>query len=636
MELDDLKKQLYGKKGEAGGRPQPLKGFSMGQASLGEHREREAPPQWTSEPVKPFFPSIKQKRRIFWWSIIFVLVVGASLGGIYWRFSHFFDKAGVALDIFGVERAISGEAINYVVRVKNNARVDLRSVKLDFLFPIDSVLADGGEARKWGDWNLAAKDIGDLAAGQESQTVFRVRVLGEKDAPQKFLAKLSYRPANVSMEFVNEKDFVSVVVAAPLVLSFVLPEKIVSGQTLDFSLKYINTSDVVFGGSRLKIDYPDGFIFENAAPSPSVENNVWDLPETGGGEEGKIILRGAISGNEGDSKVFRAQIGLAQNGGFAVLAQTLSSPQITVSPLSVELILANVADNMADLGQFLDYRLKYGNTTNAAIGPVVIAVKIDSRAVDWSSVVAPKGFFNSADNVITWNASSWPNLEKLAGGATGELNFSFRVKGKLPVVSSVDKNFVIIVSAQIDSPNTPLSLTGTSLTGRNQLSVKVSSRLVLSARGYYGDSLLPNNGPLPPRVGQETTYTVYWELFNVSNELTDIVVEAFLPSYVRWKGKFYPLTEDIKYDEAAGKLVWKIKRLSAGTGVILPVRQVAFQVGFTPSLSQVGDLAVIVKEARAVGRDSFTEREVSAAIAELKSDMPNDAMAGFEKGRVQN
>jgi len=636
MELDDLKKQLYKKDGVPDNRPKPPADFDLGRASL-QQAPGEPQPTWEGgEKDKPFFLTVKQKRWMTFGVVVFLVMLGAIGGGIYWRWLNSFDKNEIALDIFGAERIVSGEEVNYVVRIKNNTKTALQNAKLEFLFPSDSIFSDGGGTSRQGDFNLAAKSIGNIAAGQELQETFKIRVLGDKDAQQKFSAKFSYKPSNSSLEFLNEKDFLSTIISVPLVLGFNLPEKIVSEQTLNFSLKYVNTSDATFNNSRLKIEYPAGFIFDSALPSPSEENNVWDLSEIGSGQEGTIIIKGTISGNEGENKVFKAQIGMMQGEEFVAFAQTLNSPQVSVSPLAIEQEITDPADSQVGLGQMVGYKLKYRNTTDVAIGPVVITLKIDSRAVDFSSLNVIKGFFSSSENTIIWNSSSLPGLENLAAGAAGELIFSLRTKEKLVIVNSSDKNFTITTSAQIDSPNVPLALTGTSLTGKNQLTLKVNSRLVLGMKGFYNDRLLPNSGPLPPRVGQETTYTIYWQLLNISNDLKDVTVEAYLLPYMRWKGKFYLNNEDIKYDEATGKITWKISRLAAGTGLLLPVKQVAFQIGFVPSLSQVGNLAVIVKEVKASGNDSFTENNISVSVPELKSDMPDDSAVGFENGRVQN
>jgi len=68
----------------------------------------------------------------------------------------------------------------------------------------------------------------------------------------------------------------------------------------------------------------------------------------------------------------------------------------------------------------------------------------------------------------------------------------------------------------------------------------------------------------------------------------------------------------------------------------LPVKQVAWQVGFTPSISQVGNTATIVKEARITGDDTFTGEIITSSVNALASEMPDDPGVGFAKGVVQN
>jgi len=634
MDLEDLKKQLYKKDGQFEDRPKPPEEFEAGHLSSPLATEQPAP-QWSNGQPQRFYLSVKQKRQIIIGGAALGVVLLILSGWLIWRSWFSFDTGGVALDIFGQDRIVSGEEINYVVRFKNNSNTTLNNLALDFIFPGQSRLSDEENAVKQGDNYKVARSLGSLASGQERQAEFKVRVLGDKDSQQKFLAKLTYRPANINADFSNNAEFTSTVISVPLVLSFVLPERIVSGQAMNITLKYLNTSDATFSDAKIKLEYPAGFTFDSASPTPSDGNSTWGFSEIGSREEGTVVIRGTISGNEGETKVFKAQIGTQKSEeDFMVYAQSLSSPQISLSPLFIEQTLLSVQDNTVNLGQSLTYKIKYRNTTDVAIGPVVITVKIDSRAVDLGSVSAAKGFFSSSEGLITWNASSLEELESLDAKTEGTLEFMLRVKDRLPVSKFSDKNFAIITAAKISSPNTPLSLTGTDLTGQHQLTAKINSRLALSTKGYFIDQTLPNIGPLPPQVGQKTTYTIYWQLLNISNDISNVKVEAYLPSYVRWEDKTFPQDENIKYDEATGKITWQISKLSAGVGLLSPVKQVAFQVGLVPSVGQVGDVVVLVKESKVTADDNFTGQTVSASDSELKSDLPDDASVGLEKGKV--
>jgi hypothetical protein len=627
MDLEELKKRLYKKDDGLEDRPKPPAEFEPGTSSI---PPSTSTPQWTGQSAKSSL-SVGQKRIIWLAGILIILGLAVLAGWLFWRSQHSFDKNQVALEIFGQERLVSGEDTSYIVRYKNSTKTVLKNASLTFIFSADSIPLNKENLETRGGFPTIKKTVGDIGVSQEGQTEFKARVLGDKDSQQKFSAALEYQPANISSNFANKAEFTSTVISVPLILNFDLPDRLVSGQTVNFSLKYLNTSDAIFSDSKIKIEYPTGFNFTNALPSPSEGNNIWTLSEIGSREEGKLMIKGIVEGNEEETRLFKARIGTEKNGEFVAYAQALSSPRISVSPLYVEQILN---EQTADLGQNLNYKLKYKNTTDATIGPVVITLKIDSQTVDFASVAAPRGFFSSSESTIIWNASLVPELNSLSGRAEGELGFSLKVKDKLPVNGFSDKNFTIVTNAQIDSPNVPLSLVGTQLTGKNQTIVKINSRLVLNIKGYYTDKLISNSGPLPPKVGQKTTYTIYWQVLNISNDLSEVAVEAYLPSYIQWQGNIYPKNENLSYDSATGKVVWQIGRLPAATGILTPVKQIAFQVGLTPSLGQVGERAVIIKNTRASGSDTFTQASVQVSANDLQSDMPDDPTVGWEKGRV--
>jgi len=637
MGLEELKKQLYKKDGQLEGRPGP-----QAEGNTSEHGnfydELPAAQQWTGNGAKDFISGEASGRRKKIWRIVIAVLIPVFIGLGFWFFwigRHSFDKSEVALDIYGSERIVSGEEVTYTVKYKNNTSVALDNAVLTFIYSVDSLPSDTGNIFRQGDLPAQTKNLNQISAGQEGQLEFKARVLGDKDSQRKFSAKLSYRPVNINSDYVNQEDFTSVIISVPLILNFELPDKIVSGQSLNLSLRYINTSEAAFTDSKIKVEYPDGFTFSAAQPAPDEGKNVWSLPEIGAREEGKIIISGMISGTEGENKVFKAELSSEKGGQPIVYAQTVSSPQIFASPLYIEQSFSVKENLVADLGERLVYKIKYRNTTDQIIGPVIITVKIESAAADLTNVDAEKGFFNSTENTIIWRTSSLPELASLAAQAQGELGFSLVVKDKLPINNFSDKNFTILTKAQIDSSVVPLALLGTQLKGEHDLTVKINSRLVLKMKGLYQDSLISNTGPLPPRVGQETTYTIYWQVLNTSNDLTDVVVEAYLPAFIKWKGKVYPNGENIKYDAGTGKVIWRIDRLASATGILSPVKWVAFQIGLTPSSGQVGSQVELVGEVKVSSKDDFTGSIISSYVANLESDLPDDPSPIINKGDVQ-
>ena len=633
MDLEELKKRLYEKDGEIKDRPKPPDGFEAGKVS--ESFSSQPAPQWPKEKPK-YFVLAAAKKRLTWLigGVLLIGIIGSAVW-FFWARWHVFDKTQIEFSIFGPERLVSGEEATYLVRYKNNSRVVLENAVLTFTFPEQSVLSESQKVSQGGDSLQSVVNLDKLASGEEGQREFKIKTWGDKDSRSRFFAKINYRPAGLNVVFENQAEFESVIIAVPLVLNFDLPKKIVSGQEINFSLRYLNTADVSFENLKVTIEYPAGFVFNNALPYPSEEKNTWLLANLDKRQEGKIIISGSLNGDEGEKKVFRAKIGFAQAETFVAYAQTSDSAQISLSPLVVDQSLSLQSELKADLGQELNYKLKYRNSAGVPIGPVAITLKIESEAVDFNQIRASSGFFDSNTKIITWNVSSLPQLNYLVAGQEGEVVFSLKVKDKLPINNFSDKNFVILTKAKIDSNIVPLSLTGTRLAGENQMEIKVNSRLSFAVRGYYNDRLMPNSGPLPPRAGSKTTYTIYWQLLNVSNDLSDIYAEAYLPSYISWENRVYPPESNISYDKNTGKIGWRIPKLSAATGILLPVKQAVFQIGFTPSVNQIGQVVDLVKDAKISAKDTFTDKEIEVLVVNLKTDLPDDSEVGWSKGRVE-
>ena len=142
--------------------------------------------------------------------------------------------------------------------------------------------------------------------------------------------------------------------------------------------------------------------------------------------------------------------------------------------------------------------------------------------------------------------------------------------------------------------------------------IKIATVLTLSSRLSYNDGPFSSTGPIPPRVGEATTYTVTWSLSNTSNGVANTKVSAVLPSYVTWLGEISPVSEELSYKALGGELVWNAGEAEAGEGVGSPPREVSFQISILPSLSQVGTSPTLIGEAAARGTDRFTGVEVKS------------------------
>ncbi len=145
---------------------------------------------------------------------------------------------------------------------------------------------------------------------------------------------------------------------------------------------------------------------------------------------------------------------------------------------------------------------------------------------------------------------------------------------------------------------------------------------------------MTNTGPLPPKAGQQTTYTVVWSLINSTNDLGDVKVSATLPAYLRWTGATVPADPTLVFDSTTRKVSWTPGVISAGTGYTSRTREVAFQVGLTPTFSQVSQTPEIISEANLEAKDLFTNVDVTQNARSLTTAISDDPEVHGDIGRV--
>jgi hypothetical protein len=159
----------------------------------------------------------------------------------------------------------------------------------------------------------------------------------------------------------------------------------------------------------------------------------------------------------------------------------------------------------------------------------------------------------------------------------------------------------------------------------NAMNMKLDSKLLLSVKGYYKDPNITNSGPIPPKVGQDTTYTIHWIVGDVSNDISNATVEAVLPTGVTMTGTVYPENTNITYNERNNSIVWEIGNMSAGTGTLSGSQEASFQIKVTPAPSQAGDMMSLLKPSVFKAKDLFTGEDLSANVDGKTTQLSEDS-----------
>lgn len=619
--LESLQEKLYQPGAKISARPESPEIFAP----------TETPPEraqkgWAEEGREPDIMSVRQfkKKRLKIYFAVFALITalgGAAFGG-YIYFFRTFSKSDVVLKIRGPASVESGENAQFFVSYQNKSRFALQDAVLTFEWPEGSQpSADNGGLK-------IEKRLGVIASGRESSAAFEGRLFGAKNDKMPLKAVLQYRPENSEKSYEASAVFEPIIGKTPFSIVMILPPRAVSGKETEILLEYQNLSETVFDNMRLKIEYPDGFLFSSAEPSPSFASHIWDFDRLAGKETGKIKIIGVLAGQEKETKLFRAILG-RQDKTEDIIAFTAEEYTIQVSStvLFVYQTVNNTRELNAGFGDDLEYKIVYRNTSDVAIPNVVITAKLDGKSVDYKNLSIRWGSYSGATQSIIWNSAGMPALALLAPGEEGEVSFSVRLKKAIDIFGSADTNPIVSNIVSITSGQIPESLRGIPVGNEDRLDIKMKTILGFSALGFYQSPSSPiaNSGPIPPRAGQKTTYNIVWQISNSVNDINDARIEAQLPGHVAWEGAYSPQSANISYDGATSKVVWNIGRVPAGTGYVMPLLQSAFKISITPGFSDVGKTVNLISGSVFSGVDSFTLETIESRAENKTTNLPEDA-----------
>jgi hypothetical protein len=567
--------------------------------------------------------------RLFWGSTIFFSATLAVAVYVLFFSANIVSGNNIDLLIKGPSQIRSGDELNLQTTISNKNKVTLNSVNLVFSYPPGTMdpLSPNKELPIW------REKINDLGPGQSVDVSSRAVIFGGQNSNREIKVVLEYRIPDSNALFTKEKIYSVTIGSSSLDLGLQLPTEINIGKEFTGKLKVVSNAQSLLRNCTINFEWPVGFEFKDSDPPVVSGNNVWFLGDLIPGTEKEISFTGLLKGQSGDVKPFKVIAGFASGGGqdpitleYGNIFQTINLRKDLVS---ADIFLADESgrDQVIFPGGSLTGDIGWVNNLNDEIINASFQLKLEGALINKRTVKAPSGFYNSINNTISWDERSLKALKKIIPSDGGQTSFSF---GLLPLAYKTDR--------QGEELKLSLIFTGTRLTGENQTeevvtqsekTIRVSTFAELENRTIYSVGPFKNVGPLPPKVGQETTYTVTWAVKNTINDLGNVKVRTVLPSPIKWLGSISPLDEKVVYNQTSGEVVWDLGTVEAGTGDSLPTRQLYFQVSLLPSLSQVGNPVNLTREVTLTGKDLFTGVEISRSVSAGTTNLSADPVFDF-------
>lgn len=599
--LENLKKRLY-TKGESFGE-------RKGEVKITGERVTLPPLYWKG-------PKIAKKKNFF---LIFIVVLAIALIGLalYFIFSgsNTVSSKNINIEVRGPAYADGGKLNSFNIFIENKNKVGLELADLILEFPDGSFSSDGSALTR------VRYSLGKINSGETINKPVEMSFFGLENEEKKIKITLEYRLTESNAIFAKDYDYIVKLSTPAVGLLLSLPLETNSRQELDIKIEAISNAEINAKNLSLQVNYPSGFQFLSAEPRPSLSNNVWSLGDMAPFQKKEIIIKGLIEGQDLENKTFSANIGAFEESGvlnsYGVASETLVVKKSSIN-FSLFIKGYDLEKNIGQPGDFISGELQWMNNLPVNIRDANIELKLSGAALDEQS-----------NKQVIWNSSSLPVLSSIAPGGTGNVRFDFSVKNPLPDISPVNKNFSIILEAKISGLATTEQGENTEITNGVRKEIEIASSLELTASAIYYSGPFKNSGPLPPKVGQETTYTVLWSLGGNSNDFSKVKVSAPLPSYVRWINNISPVDADIKFDERNGTVTWNAGDLPAGS-----TKDIAFQIGLTPNASQKGSSPDLIGKAKIEAYDNFIADYFNDTISSLDIMLQTEPKFDYKQGKV--
>lgn len=563
-----------------------------------------------------------------------------------------FTGQAVKLDIIAPEEVISGSTYDYLVEYANEEGEDLENAKLTIYFPpgfnfLDALpspeereeLQEANVVKKvQGESRALTWNLGSIAKGNKAAVKLKGMVLGEVGAKRALKAIISYQPENFNSHFSKEKEIEVKIKQSLVDFSLEAPSKVGKDKEFNILVKYRNATAEDLENLRIIVNYPIGFSFTASQPRPDHENDIWDLRVLEPGERGRIDIQGKIPEVSSQGLVFRANLGILDQYQQFFSQTSEERPVIVLDP-RLEITATVNKEEKATLrpGEELEFIITYYNVGEVSLEGASITYKMNTDLLDPDSIAVENGRRDAGGNFV-WDDQTEPNLKKISPNQKGKVKFTARLLSVFPY-SSLDKRNLKLTGKASFTSNKVDDLEGFNFNVEsNALEAKINTEFSLAeeARYYTLEYEKAGSGPLPPKVGESTTYRVYWTVSNTTNDAENIRLQTTLPEGVGFgEDSFTSLGNNIKYNSETREVLWDLGRLQAYAGSVLPGAQAWFEVVITPLPLEVGQILPLTGETKISGRDLFTEEEISCSYPALDTDLKND-LGAIGKGKVVN
>lgn len=570
----------------------------------------------TKKKAKKYLVKSSVFKKFFLFSIGFFVI--AAIFGLISVFGtgNTVSPKNIEINVLGNAFTSGGETLPLQVQIINKNRTPLQFSDLIVEYQKGSGEEENFYSERFG--------VGEVPAGKIVEETIDVLVFGQQGTTRDINFTLEYRvPGSVSI-FTKSKIFTVNISSAPVNLLINGPESTSPNQDISFEIEAdLNTAESV-EDMMVVISYPPGFDFDSATPSPTFSNNIWYLGDLNPGSQKKIKIDGKILAQASEQRAFNVYIGSQDQNNDRQIGTYFNSQSYLIAIeqpfLDLRLALDDKYESQISIngGSKLDGEIEWVNNSSEKLTDIEVEAVFSGGAFDIDTLSSSRGFVDVANNKVVWNKSVVSDLGEIDPGEEGVLLFELTPK------STNISNPEVAIDINISGKQPSAGAGVQTVNGIVRKVARIFTNLQVAGHALYYSGPINNTGPIPPEVGEETTYTVVWSVANPTNTADNVEVRTKLPIYVDWTSNYFPVSENVTYNASSREVIWRIGKVNGGVGFGTLPKELNFQVRFNPTNSHVNKVMPLTEGVEITGIDGFANTEVFSSINPIRHKLDRD------------
>ncbi len=575
-------------------------------------------------------------KKIFWSALGFFVICAGVAVFVYLSGANLISASKIQIVAIGPSAISAGSETNIDIAIANNNDTTLQIADLLLEYPPGTRSAEDGLTPL----PRARVSFGDIAPHTTAKRTIKAVLFGEEGSSVHIGMSLEYRVPGATSVFTKDSAYEGLIGTAPLTLSIDALSEVNGNQDYQMVVSITSNASDVVKNIILTGTLPYGFEPTSYSTNPTSGSNIWNLGDIAPHETRKITIKGKVYGTKNEERFFSFRAGVADEKDKYKIGATIASASHTVNikkpflGVGIAFGTNNEGSYVTKSGEEVDSTIRWTNNLDVPIYDVTITAKLSGSAVDKLSISAGNGFYDSNKDQIIWTKLGDGSLAQVPPGAGGDTDLSFSVPASYSAAGQLMTNPTATLDVTVRGKRLLESGVPQEIVSTAVRTIKVVTDAHFTSQITHTTGPIENEGEIPPQVGKETDYTVTWAVTNTFNALSEGRVTATLPEYVAWKNVVSPSSGELTYNADSRTVTWNM-------GTILPqkagnptVRKISFQVGFTPSTSQIGTVPTLVNVANFEASDTFTNTTITDADKGQTTVLKTDPAFGYGNDRV--